>query len=321
VEEAWTSNVMDEEAARRCWLLTSVTARALLEKGPALIQSFVPANGLCQRAFQTAFNAAGWLDRLSEICRRYELAPALSVTSEDGVFHQYLSVLKQVSQTTLLIIFLDDLLEMHEYTKELENGYLHAWVCFVIAWHYFLEQDFTQAHFYNLEVLEIIRTKNFVGKPLETTLAQNAGILEKLGQFDEAERYYRQAESLIRTEKEQGYLRLALAGLARIALQRCDLSTAKKYTEEMLPLLNPCKIYSHGTIMASYLISYQVLSACGDDRAVSVLERAVEKMHDTALKIKDNQWRRMFYECNHFNLELLAESRKIFMKVLGIAVP
>ena len=83
---------------------------------------------------------------------------------------------------------------------------------------------------------------------------------------------------------------------------------------EFLPLLQMLRIYENGMVINSYLTAYHVLQSCGNECAISVLEKAVEKVNATGQMIKDEEWKHMFYERNQYNREAINEWNKIHSK-------
>lgn len=210
-----------------------------------------------------------------------------------------------------LDLILEDLLKLQDDAVALGHIYLHSWSNFVIAYHYYLVDDFQTALSYAEKCLDLINEYRMVGQPLETTLGMNAGIQEKLSNFKRAKELYQETETMTRNGCNLGFLHIPLAGLARLAFQEADLEKATSLVDEFLPLLKDRRLYEDGKVMDSYAIAYQILSACGNPRAIPVLKEAVEKIHSTAKQIADEEWQKMFFERNRYNAWILLEWSKV----------
>ncbi|MHB0874753.1 MAG: BREX system ATP-binding domain-containing protein [Anaerolineae bacterium] len=103
-----SGRVISPEHARRLQALAGPTAQALVERGPDLITSFVPAAGVLARV-QTAVPEGGaWPARLAELARRREDAPASGVP-QAALLEQYARVLQAVAEKRPLLLTVDDL--------------------------------------------------------------------------------------------------------------------------------------------------------------------------------------------------------------------
>jgi DNA-binding SARP family transcriptional activator len=106
VEHRWRSGSMTQAHARRMWRLTEPCARALVQEGPALINTFVPGPPLLARVSQVVQNKHPWLveleTRVSEQSRTRR-------TSQEDIFQQYWRVLSTISHQVPLLLFVDDL--------------------------------------------------------------------------------------------------------------------------------------------------------------------------------------------------------------------
>jgi tetratricopeptide (TPR) repeat protein len=213
-----------------------------------------------------------------------------------------------------LDLLLDDLLEMHQYAVDLKNVYMQSWSGFVIAHHNYLVGELPNALEFAEKTLLLVRKNKFFGQPLETTLALNGGIHEKLGNVELAEEYYRESQWMIKAGEMRDFLHIPLAGRARLASRKERFDEALAMVFEFLPLLQSLRIYENGMVINSYLTAYNVLLSCGNACAISILEEAVEKVNATGQMIKDNDWKRMFYECNQYNREVINEWKKILSK-------
>ncbi len=106
VEHRWEAGSITQEHARRMWRLTALSARALVQEGPALIGTFVPGLPLLQRASMVAQSEPAWLTRLGSMVDRQVLGPP---PSQEDLSQQYWRVLVAISRQVPLLLFLDDL--------------------------------------------------------------------------------------------------------------------------------------------------------------------------------------------------------------------
>ena len=120
--------------------------------------------------------------------------------------------------------------------------------------------------------------------------------LHGLANLREAESAYQAALRLCR---ELGVKTLALAplaGLARLALARGDLATARTRANELATALEAEVIPWADELPQLYLSCYQVLSAAGEARAAQVLEVACARLNRQASQISDATCRQAFWD-------------------------
>ena len=121
--------------------------------------------------------------------------------------------------------------------------------------------------------------------------------LHGLADLREAESAYQAALRLCR---ELGVKTLALeplAGLARLALARGDLATARTWANELATALEAEVIpWADEGLPQLFLSCYQVLSAAGEARAAQVLEVACTRLNRQASQISDATGRQAFWE-------------------------
>lgn len=128
-----------------------------------------------------------------------------------------------------------------------------------------------------------------------SSLTKLGHALAALGQTAAATEGYQKAVSLWR---EQGRPDLALesvAGLARIALDRADLATAKTYAEELVAEFDDTTFPNHG-MAEEFLTCYRVLRALQDARADEVLGTIYNQVQASAARIGNEQMQRSFLE-------------------------
>jgi tetratricopeptide (TPR) repeat protein len=132
---------------------------------------------------------------------------------------------------------------------------------------------------------------------VEATACTRLGqALHGLADLQEAESSYRAA---LRLYRELGIKTLALAplaGLARLALARGDLATARTRANELATALEAEVIAWADELPQLFLSCYQVLSAAGDARAAQVLEAAYARLHRQVSQISDATGRQAFWE-------------------------
>lgn len=90
--------------ARRLWQLLPQTVPALLDVGPDLLDTFVPAKALLNRATAQVQGDVAWLTELRTLIDR----PRGGV-QQSNLFEQYARVIRHLSQEIPLLLFLDDL--------------------------------------------------------------------------------------------------------------------------------------------------------------------------------------------------------------------
>ncbi|MFO7743729.1 MAG: BTAD domain-containing putative transcriptional regulator [Anaerolineae bacterium] len=118
--------------------------------------------------------------------------------------------------------------------------------------------------------------------------------LLSLGRLEQADEIYRQAISLRRELGERGRLIESQAGLARTQLARRDLTSARRLVAEILRDLDAGALNDTDEPFRIYLTCYQVLRACGDSRADSVLEHAHDLLRSQAANIEDQELHHSF---------------------------
>jgi DNA-binding SARP family transcriptional activator len=110
VEARWAAGAMTREQARRLWHTLPLTAQALVEVGPDLIDTFVPRAALLKRARACSPGRPDWLARLGERAERKPGAgPGLTGPQQTDLFEQYSRVLQALAQGEPLLLMVDDL--------------------------------------------------------------------------------------------------------------------------------------------------------------------------------------------------------------------
>jgi Ni2+-binding GTPase involved in maturation of urease and hydrogenase len=109
VEGRWAAGAITRDHARRLWNTLPVTAQALVESGPDLIDTFVPGTALVQRAVTSTPGGADWLTRLGEFVERKATDRIDTSPQQSDLFEQYTRVLGALARKVPLLIVLDDL--------------------------------------------------------------------------------------------------------------------------------------------------------------------------------------------------------------------
>ncbi len=112
--------------------------------------------------------------------------------------------------------------------------------------------------------------------------------------LDEAAGAYRQALALQRDLNLANRAMESIAGLARVALARGDLPGAQEQVEAILSHLKTASLDGTDNPFQVYLTCYQVLSACRDDRALSLLSEACSMLRQQAAQLEDESRQEMF---------------------------
>jgi DNA-binding SARP family transcriptional activator len=105
VETHWTAGVAHTEQARRLWRALPLTTSLLVEKGPALLDVFVPARALAARLKAVEIDA-GWF---GELQARLEQWGGAGDLEREQLFEQVAMVLRGLSARWPLMLILDDL--------------------------------------------------------------------------------------------------------------------------------------------------------------------------------------------------------------------
>jgi len=119
--------------------------------------------------------------------------------------------------------------------------------------------------------------------------------LEGLEEWSEAEEAYRQALSLRREIGQEAMAMENVAGLARVALARNNLSAAQQHVAEIRRWLSESGIEGIEDPLRVYHTAYRVLEAAGQtDEARTLLAEAHSLLMQKAEKIDDPRWRKSF---------------------------
>jgi DNA-binding SARP family transcriptional activator/predicted ATPase len=109
VEAQWAAGAMTQEQARRLWDTLPHAARALVEEGPDLVDTFVPGRAILNRVMACAPEDADWLARLAELVERLPATGPGVAGPQRHLFEQYTRVLQTVAQRGPVLLVVDDL--------------------------------------------------------------------------------------------------------------------------------------------------------------------------------------------------------------------
>jgi tetratricopeptide (TPR) repeat protein len=99
------------EQLRRLWLVSLLTAQALVESGPDLIDVFVGGTTLIQHVKSVLAHSmeADWVPRLEQLVEHKRSATTVSDLKQAALFEQYVRVMRALAAQKPLLLLLDDL--------------------------------------------------------------------------------------------------------------------------------------------------------------------------------------------------------------------
>ncbi|MGD8540167.1 MAG: protein kinase [Candidatus Aminicenantes bacterium] len=109
VEAKWAAGIITGEHATRLWNILPLSAQAVLDRGPDLIDIFIPGRELVSRGETFTAGRANWLIPLKKIVERKAALPADVMLQQSDLFEQYTRVLEALAQKKPLLLVLDDL--------------------------------------------------------------------------------------------------------------------------------------------------------------------------------------------------------------------
>ena len=109
VEARWAAGAITREHARRLWNTLPLTAQALVETGPDLIDTFIPASILVERALVYGPGKADWHTRLDQLLDRMAPSPIFPGPQQSDLFEQYTRVMQMLARKVSLVLVVDDL--------------------------------------------------------------------------------------------------------------------------------------------------------------------------------------------------------------------
>jgi predicted ATPase/DNA-binding SARP family transcriptional activator len=109
VESRWAAGAITGEHARLLWNTLPVTAQALVDSGPDLINTFIPGSALLERSSTYLQTRKDWLPPLEELVERKSKAMITSSPQQSDLFEQYTRVLTALARKATLVLVVDDL--------------------------------------------------------------------------------------------------------------------------------------------------------------------------------------------------------------------
>lgn len=109
VEARWSAGAITKEYAQFLWNLIPVTAQALMEAGPDLVDTFVSAAGLFERVAAFETGKIDWQSRLDTLLKRRMSDPLARNPHQSDLFIQYSKVLHTLARRAPLVLVVDDL--------------------------------------------------------------------------------------------------------------------------------------------------------------------------------------------------------------------
>jgi tetratricopeptide (TPR) repeat protein len=109
VEAKWSAGIIAKEHALRLWNLLPLTAGAVADKGPDLINIFVPGAEMVTRGEAFSSGRAAWLYPLKKIVEHKAKLPADVMLQQSNLFEQFMRVLEVLAKQKPLLLVLDDL--------------------------------------------------------------------------------------------------------------------------------------------------------------------------------------------------------------------
>jgi len=109
VEAKWTAGVLAQEHAVRLWNLLPLSAQAIVDSGPDLINTLLPGEAIVRRGEAFAPGLPDWLTRLKKLVERKSAVPVDPQLQQSNIFDQFTRVLQALAHQKPLLLILDDL--------------------------------------------------------------------------------------------------------------------------------------------------------------------------------------------------------------------
>jgi len=119
IQARWAAGAITTAHARRLWDALPLTAQALVDAGPDLIDTFIPGAALLERAttYTDKLGGANWQSSLNELVKRQSLrrvrdggaGSSTPSSRQADLFEQYTQVLRTLVDKQPLLLALDDL--------------------------------------------------------------------------------------------------------------------------------------------------------------------------------------------------------------------
>jgi ABC-type oligopeptide transport system substrate-binding subunit/DNA-binding SARP family transcriptional activator len=108
IEAKYAQGAVTQENGRRLWVALPRSLHALVELGPDLINSFIPATTLAARAGDLEPEWNGWADHLQTLVERQGMNDATTVLAQSDLFEQYTHLLQTLAREHPLLLLVDD---------------------------------------------------------------------------------------------------------------------------------------------------------------------------------------------------------------------
>jgi predicted ATPase/DNA-binding SARP family transcriptional activator len=113
IDALWAAGAISREHAHRLWDAFPLVISALVEAGPDLLNTFIPAAPLLRRAVAYAAGGlndqASWQNQLQELVDRKSTVHPGPDLQQSALFEQYARVMVTLARQRLLLLILDDL--------------------------------------------------------------------------------------------------------------------------------------------------------------------------------------------------------------------
>jgi serine/threonine protein kinase/tetratricopeptide (TPR) repeat protein len=109
VESKWSAGIITKEHALRLWNLLPFSAGAIADKGPDLINIFVPGAELVSRGEAFSSGGSAWLYPLKKIVEHKAKLPVDAMLQQSNLFEQFMRILEVLAKQKPLLLVLDDL--------------------------------------------------------------------------------------------------------------------------------------------------------------------------------------------------------------------
>lgn len=109
VEARAVAGTLRRNQANRLWHALPTTVQALVEAGPDLLDTFIPAQALLKRAGLYAPKGTDWLSQLQALIATTANRPGQASVRQSDLFEQYTRVVQALARQAPLLLILDDL--------------------------------------------------------------------------------------------------------------------------------------------------------------------------------------------------------------------
>ena len=109
VQASWEAGAMTGEQTCRLWHNLPMAAKAIVETGPDLVDTFIPGGQLLRRSIAYSPGNLDWLTPLEGLVERKAATPADPSLHQIALFGQYTRVLQMLASRGGLLLVLDDL--------------------------------------------------------------------------------------------------------------------------------------------------------------------------------------------------------------------